>query len=61
MVNRLNLPFTGRRSQQFHPINNTEDLKLKLHCSSYETLCLGGIYVKVQSRHKLKRFMYTLM
>ena len=53
LLNLLALPSAERRPQQFHPINYTEDLKLKLHCSSYKTLCLEGNYVKVRSRHKL--------
>ena len=44
MGNRLNsfaLQSTARRSQQFHPINHMENLKLILHDSSHETLCIG--------------------
>ena len=50
--NLLTLPFTGRRSELFHPINHTEDLKLKLHYNSHKTYCLEGNNVMVRSLHK---------
>ena len=37
-LNLLALPSTERRSQQFHPISHTKDLRVKLHHSIQKTL-----------------------
>ena len=39
-LNLLALPSTGRRSQQFHPMSHTEDLRVKLYHSKQKTLRL---------------------
>ena len=36
-----------------HKLYGRFKTEITLHCCSYKTLCLGGNYVKVRSRHKL--------